>query len=184
MAALALGAFTAFAGVFNLVPLLLEQGFSPSVAAVTLGLGGGGQVLGRLGYLTLVARTSVRSRIVVILAAAAATTALLGAVTTAAALVGAAIGAGLVRGLFTLIQATAITDRWGSTHYGRLGGLMSAPIVVVMALAPWAGTALASATGSYATAYLVLAVVAALAALLAIASVPRLTPTDTVEGTP
>ena len=63
VAALALGAFTAFAGVFNLVPLLLEQGFSPSVAAVTLGLGGGGQVLGRLGYLTLVARTSVRSRI-------------------------------------------------------------------------------------------------------------------------
>lgn len=184
VAALALGAFTAFAGVFNLVPLLLEQGFSPSVAAVTLGLGGGGQVLGRLGYLTLVARTSVRSRIVVILAGTAATTALLGAVTTAAALVGAAIGAGLVRGLFTLIQATAITDRWGSTHYGRLGGLMSAPIVLVMALAPWAGTALAGATGSYATAYLVLAVVAALAALLAIASVPRLTPTDTVEGTP
>jgi predicted MFS family arabinose efflux permease len=184
VAALALGAFTAFAGVFNLVPLLLEQGFSPSVAAWTLGLGGAGQVLGRLGYLTLVARTSVRSRIVVILAGTAATTAILGVVTTAAALIGAAIGAGLVRGLFTLIQATAITDRWGSTHYGRLGGLMSAPIVVVMALAPWAGTALASATGSYATAYLVLAVVAVIAALLAVASVPRLTTTDTLEGKP
>ncbi|MBF4478994.1 Predicted arabinose efflux permease, MFS family [Rhodococcus rhodochrous J3] len=183
VATLALGAFTAFAGVFNLVPLLLEQGFSPSVAAVTLGLGGAGQVLGRLGYLTLVARTSVRSRIVVILAGTAATTALLGAVTTAAALIGAAIGAGLVRGLFTLIQATAITDRWGSTHYGRLGGLMSAPIVVVMALAPWAGTALASATGSYATAYLVLAVVAVIAALLAVASVPRLTAPPSTEGT-
>ncbi|MEE2035231.1 hypothetical protein Q8814_24515, partial [Rhodococcus sp. CC-R104] len=155
----------------EILPLLLEQGFSPSVAALTLGLGGAGQVLGRLGYLTLVARTSVRGRIVGILAGTAATTALLGAVTTAAALISAAIGAGLVRGLFTLIQATAITDRWGSTHYGRLSGLMSAPVVVVMALAPWAGTALAAATGSYADAYLVLAGVAAIAAVVAVASV-------------
>ncbi|QOH59737.1 MFS transporter [Rhodococcus rhodochrous] len=182
--ALALGAFTAFAGVFNLVPLLLEQGFSPYVAALTLGLGGAGQVLGRLGYLTLIARTSVRARIVVILAGTAATTALLGMVTTATAVIAAAIGAGLVRGLFTLIQATAITDRWGSAHYGRLGGLMSAPIVVVMALAPWAGTVLATATGSYATAYLVLAVVAALAAVIAVASVPRLLArVSSTEGT-
>ncbi len=60
---------------------------------------------------------------------------------------------------------------------------MSAPIVVVMALAPWAGTALASATGSYATAYLVLAVVAVIAALLAVASVPRLTAPPSTEGT-
>ncbi|MFI6774810.1 hypothetical protein [Nocardia sp. NPDC050412] len=32
--ALSLGAFTAFARVFNLVPLLLERGFSPSLAAL------------------------------------------------------------------------------------------------------------------------------------------------------
>jgi hypothetical protein len=48
-----------------------------------------------------------------------------------------------VRGIVTLIQVTAITERWGATHYGRLNGLMSAPGVIVMALALWAGTALA-----------------------------------------
>ncbi|WP_420752730.1 hypothetical protein [Rhodococcus sp. O3] len=81
--------------------------------------------------------------------------------------------AGLIRGIFTLIQATAITDRWGATEYGRLNGLMSAPIVVVMALAPWSGAALSSLTGSYAHAYLILAAAAVLAALVATASMPR-----------
>ena len=173
VAALSLGAFAAFAGVFNLVPLLIEQGFSPSLAALTLGLGGAGQVLGRLGYLPLAARTTARARIVVILAATAVTTALLGIVSTVVALGAVAIGAGLIRGIFTLIQATAITDRWGATEYGRLNGLMSAPIVVVMALAPWSGAALSSLTGSYAHAYLILAAAAVLAALVATASMPR-----------
>lgn len=173
--ALSLGAFAAFAGVFNLVPLLIEQGFSPSLAALTLGLSGAGQLLGRIGYLPLAARTSARSRAIGVLVATAASTALLGVVTTVATLITVAIGAGLIRGLFTLVQATAITDRWGATHYGRLNGLMSAPIVIVMALAPWAGTALSNWTGSYAHAYLVLGAIALLAALVAAASVPRRT---------
>ncbi|QYB07687.1 MFS transporter [Rhodococcus sp. USK10] len=173
VAALSLGAFVAFAGVFNLVPLLIEQGFSPSLAALTLGLGGAGQVLGRLGYLPIAARTTARTRIVVILAATAASTALLGIVTSVVALIAVAIGAGLVRGIFTLIQATAITDRWGATHYGRLNGLMSAPIVIIMALAPWAGTALSAWTGSYAHAYLILAALAVVAALIGAASIPH-----------
>ncbi|WP_433685369.1 hypothetical protein [Nocardia sp. CA-119907] len=36
-------------------------------------------------------------------------------------------------------------------------GLISAPIVIIMALASWAGTALTSWTGSYAHTYLILA---------------------------
>jgi predicted MFS family arabinose efflux permease len=173
--ALSLGAFVAFAGVFNLVPLLIEQGFSPSLAALTLGLGGAGQVLGRLGYLPIAARTTARTRIVGILTATAIATVLLGMVSTVVALISVVIGAGLIRGIFTLIQATAITDRWGATHYGRLSGLMSAPVVIVMALAPWAGTALSEWTGSYAHAYLILGAVAVVAALVATASIPQRT---------
>ena len=163
---LSLGAFTAFAGVFNLVPLLLERGFSPSLAALTLGLGGAGQVLGRIGCLPLAAATGPRVRIVVAFAPTAITTALLGLGTTVAVLIGVSIGAGLVRGIMTLIQATAITERWGATHYGRLNGLLSAPVAIVMALAPWMGTALATATGSFARSYLVLAGLAIVAAIV------------------
>ncbi len=167
---LCLGAFVTYAGVFNLVPLLRERGFSPELAALALGLGGAGQVLGRLGYPPLAARTSLTLRTTAILALTAASTALLGVAAATTALV--AVGAGMVRGVFTLVQATAITDRWGATHYGRLNGLLSAPVVIVSALAPWAGTALSAATGSYARTYLVLAGVAVLAAVTATAATP------------
>ena len=71
------------------------------------------------------------------------------------------------------LQATAISDRWGATHYGRLNGLLSAPAMVATALAPWAGAALAQTLGGYPAVFALLAAVAALAALLAAGSVPR-----------
>ena len=49
---------------------------------------------------------------------------------------------------------------------------MSAPIVITMASAPWAGTLLTTWTGSYSSAYIALGIIAALAATLAIASMP------------
>ncbi|WP_406273014.1 hypothetical protein OH799_33905 [Nocardia sp. NBC_00881] len=124
-------------------------------------------MLGRIGYLPLARYTEGTARTVLVLAALAASTALLGVVSAVIVLIAVAIGAGLVRGIFTLIQATAITDRWGATHYGRLNGLLSAPVVIVSALAPWAGTVLSAWTGSYAHAYLVLGAVAAVAAVIA-----------------
>jgi len=174
--ALSMATFSAFAVVVNLVPLLTERGISPGIAAVALGLGGAGQVLGRLGYATLSRNTSVRARTAIILLATSATTALMSMLTSVIALIAAAVVAGMARGVFTLLQATAITDRWGAVHYGRLNGLMSAPMTITMALAPFAGAAFAGVLGGYAHAFLVLAAVNAAAAALALASNPR-TPT-------
>lgn len=173
VAAITLGTFVAFAVVVNQVPLLIERGLSTSVAAWALGLGGIGQVLGRLGYGRLTRATSVRTRSVVILALAAAATALLAVLPgPTALLIAAAMFAGAVRGVFTLLQATAISDRWGATHYGRLNGLLSAPALLATALAPWAGAALAQSLGSYPAVFLVLAGIAGLAAALATGSTP------------
>jgi MFS family permease len=166
--ALSIAAFTTFAIVVNLVPLLADRGVGTGVAAVALGLGGAGQVAGRLGYATLTRRTTARGRAFLILAAMAATTALLGVVTTAAALIGAAILAGAVRGVFTLLQATAVTDRWGAAHYARLTGLLSAPLTITMALAPFAGAALADLVGGYPTAFLLMAAATGGAAVLSL----------------
>jgi MFS family permease len=174
VAAIALGTFTAFAVVVNQVPLLIERGLSTTAAAWALGLGGLGQVLGRLGYGRLEAHTSVRVRGVLVLAASAATTALLGLLPgPAALLVAAAMLVGAVRGVFTLLQATAISDRWGAAHYGRLNGILSAPAMVATALAPWAGAAMAGPIGGFPAVFAVLAVLAAIAAVLAAGSVPR-----------
>ena len=157
-AAVALGAFTAFAVVVNQVPLLLERGVSTSLAAWALGLGGLGQVLGRLGYGRLTERLSVRARGVVVLGLSAAATALLAVLPgPTPLLIAVAMLAGAARGVFTLLQATAISDRWGAVHYGRLNGLLSAPALIATALAPWAGAALAQTLGGYPAVFAVLA---------------------------
>jgi MFS family permease len=76
----------------------------------------------------------------------------------------------MARGVFTLLQATAVTDRWGATHYGHLTGLLSAPLTITMALAPFAGAVLAELLGGYANTFLLLGALTVAAALLSLAS--------------
>jgi MFS family permease len=126
-----------------------------------------------LGYGRLATALSVRARGVVILAATCAATALMGLLPgPTVALIAAAMLAGAARGVFTLLQATAISDRWGATHYGHLNGILSAPSLVATALAPWAGAALAAPVGGYSSVFLVLALIAAAAAILIAGTAP------------
>jgi MFS family permease len=81
--------------------------------------------------------------------------------------------AGAARGVFTLLQATAVSERWGAEHYGRLNGLFLAPAMVATALAPWAGAALAEVFGGYPAVFVLLAALAAVAGALAVGTVPR-----------
>jgi MFS family permease len=172
-AAMSLAAFGIYAAVVNLIPLLHQRGLSNSQAAVALGLGGVGQVLGRLGYGRLSAITTVRTRTAAVLLTAAATIVLLGLLPgPALALVIAAVLAGAARGIYTLLQATAVTDRWGATHYGRLNGLLSAPSTLAAALAPWAGAALAGPLGGYPAVFAVLGALGGVAAALATLASP------------
>lgn len=171
-AAMALGACASYAIIVNLVPLMAERGISTQAAALALGLGGAGQVLGRLGYGMLVRRLSVRMRTALILAAIAATTALLGVFISLLALVIVTVVAGFARGILTLLQATAVTDRWGSTHYGRLSAVLAAPVTLTTAMGPWIGAVLASLLGGYAPMFLVLGALAILATLFSLAATP------------
>ena len=67
----------------------------------------------------------------------------------------------MVRGIFTLLQATAVTDRWGTTSYARLNATLTLTMMASAAFAPWCATALAAGLGSHAAALVVFAVVAA-----------------------
>ncbi len=155
--ALSLASFAAFAAVINLVPLLVERGLDTSTAALALGLGGAGQVAGRLAYPMLSTHLDVQVRTALILVTTALTIALLGLLTAPSVLIIACIGAGITRGMLTLVHATTVSDRWGSAHYGRLTGLLSAPVTISIALAPWAGAVIANLTGGYGPAYLIIA---------------------------
>ncbi|MYR42271.1 MFS transporter [Streptomyces sp. SID5910] len=166
--ALTLSAFATYAVVITLVPLLLDRGHTAAEAAWALGLGGAGQTLGRTLYASLARRSSPALRAAVLIG--------MGGVTTAAfalipgpygVLAALAVIAGTVRGNLTLLQATAITDRWGANRYGRLSGLLAAPTTTASALAPFAGTALAAPLGGYPHLFAVLALTSAAAALIA-----------------
>ena len=169
----ALAGLAAYAVVVNLVPLLRERGATLATAGVLLGLGGLGQVAGRLGYGTLVRRTNLRGRTLITLSAMAVTTALLGLVDGLVVLTLLVLLAGMARGMSTLLQATAVTDRWGTLHYGRLTGILVAPASIAVAVAPWFGAYLAHRLGSYADAFLVLAAIGLVAVALVPATVVR-----------
>jgi MFS family permease len=164
---------TSYVVVVNLVPLLGERGIGPGTAAVVLGVGGVGQVLGRLGYGPLARRLGVRARTLVVLVTVALTTGLLGVLTWLPALVAVALLAGMVRGIVTLLQATAVTDRWGARDYGTLSGVLAAPFTFTTAVAPFLGAALAVVLGSYAAMLVAMAAVGLAGATLSLGSVPR-----------
>jgi MFS family permease len=164
-------AFAQYAALVNLVPLLTGRGLSPGLAAWALGLGGAGQVAGRLCYRALESRAGARGRATAIIAAGAAVTLLLGLLPgPAALLVAASVIAGAVRGIFTLTEATLVADHWGAGRYAVINGVFNAPLTAAGAVAPTAGAAIAALTGSYPAMFAVLAAVAAAGAALAATS--------------
>ncbi|WP_217238493.1 hypothetical protein [Streptomyces sp. AC555_RSS877] len=165
--ALTLPAFAVSAVVVALVPLLLERGYSTTEAARALGLGGVGQTLGRSLYATIARRTGTATRTTALIALGALTTMFLALVPGPyALLVALSVVAGMERGTLTLLQTTAIPDRWGTTHYGRLSGLLAAPTAATSALAPFVGAALVAPLGGHPRVFGLLVLVAGLAALV------------------
>lgn len=167
MVAMAAGAFGMYAATVNLVPLLTARGMSTHLAAVALGLCGAGQILGRLGYRPLAQHTAPPARTGLIMAAGAGSVVVLGLLPgPAAALILVAVLAGAIRGAYTLLQATAVADRWGTRAFGRVNGVFNAPIAAVIALAPGGGALLADLAGGYPSAYTLLALATLAAAAL------------------
>lgn len=167
-AAFTLSAFAMYAVVIALIPLFLERGYTTAQAAWALGLGGAGQTLGRTLYATLARRTGATARTVTLIALGGAATAAFAFVPGPyALLVALSLAAGIVRGNLTLLQATAISDRWGTTHYGRLSGLLAAPATAAAAVAPFAGAAMVAPLGGYGHLFMVLAPVSLAAAIAA-----------------
>jgi MFS family permease len=164
MGAFALAGVCMWSVLIVFVPLLTARGFSTAAAATALGIGGIGQVCGRLGYRRIDAATSTATRTRLVFAAVAVTTLLLAAVPGPyPALVALSFLAGMVRGVFTLLHATAVTDRWGTGNYARLNAALSLPLLVTAAFAPWLATAVAALLGSHAATMAAFAVLAALA---------------------
>lgn len=139
-----------YAALLSLVPLMLERGLMAQSAAWVLGLGGVGQVAGRLLYAALAGRASLTVQTATVFALVTVSIAALAVVPgPTGALVALSMTAGVGRGVATLLQATAITDRWGARAYGHLSGMLGLPVLLATALAP--GPALSSPRSRAAT---------------------------------
>lgn len=169
-----IAAFATGVSVVHLPLMLTGRGLDPTLAAIVLGVGGIGQVLGRTGFGAVAARTGVTVRTVGVLVALSVTTALLGLVPgPLALLIALSLLGGAARGFFTLVRATAVSERWGVANYATLSGILAAPAIAVGALAPWGGSLLAVSLGSYPPVYLVLAGLFALSAAVVTLARPR-----------
>jgi MFS family permease len=174
-AGFALAATAFYAVLIDIVPLVQARGFSAGDAAIVLGVGGIGQVAGRLAYARLSRHLSVRARTAGVLAIGATTTGLLALITgPLLALLLASILAGYARGIFTLLEATAVSDRWGTSRFARLNGIFNAPLMIATAIAPFVGAGLADVLGSYPHAFELLMVAGLVAAGLTAVSSTRI----------
>jgi predicted MFS family arabinose efflux permease len=157
-----------FSSTLAAVPLYMEKGLTFEFAALALGLIGAGQVVGRVLFLVLPHGTRPWIPVAVVCALSAVTLGLLAVVPGPPwLLVLIGIAAGAVRGAHTLVQASAVADRWGTRNYGSINGAFAAPITIAAALTPAIGPAVAVGLGSYAAMAAVMAVLALAAAVSA-----------------
>lgn len=164
MVLLCLGLYTV---TLNIIPLLMEKGAGYTLAALGLGLVGAGQVAGRL----LFAAIPAKGRIVVVTGTATGAVLLLALLPgPVPLLIAAGMLAGAVRGCQTLLQATIVADRWGTTSLGTLQGIFAAPLTIITALSPAAGPALAAWLGSFTAMAYAMAAASGSALLLTAAS--------------
>jgi predicted MFS family arabinose efflux permease len=158
-------AATLYSTTLALIPLFTEKGLDYGLAAWALGLLGAGQVLGRLLYAALPHGAAPWVPLAATSGLGMAALALLALVPGPPwVLIAIGVAAGAVRGAHTLVQGSAVADRWGVRSYGAVNGVFAAPITIVAAFSPSLGPLLALATGSYAT----MALIAAGAAVVAL----------------
>lgn len=146
---LALLSFSLYSVTLSAVPAALEKGLGLQAAAWILGLIGAGQVLGRLLYLARPGGASPWIAPALIGTLGSAILAAFAFATRPGWIFVIAIAAGAIRGALTLVQASAVADRWGAHAYGRLNGALAAPVTALTALSPGAAAAIAAIQGSY-----------------------------------
>lgn len=168
-AVMALAGFGLYTATINLVGLLVARGSSLGLASVGLGLIGAGQVGGRLLYGALARRTRPGTRVGAVAGIGGLLVVALGVLPGPVWLVIAvAVLAGACRGMHTLLQASVVSERWGTASFGRVNGWFTAPTTVGIALAPAGGVLVAELVGGFPVGFVVLGVLAVLAGVVAV----------------
>ena len=139
----------AFGVHIHLVPILLDRGYSPTLAATLAGLVGAMQVFGRILMGPLAGRLPLRTLTASVLALQPVALLVLllvpGLVGVAAfvALFGAA------KGCLTLVRPALVADLYGTTNYASISGVLAFAVTLAQAGAPVGAGAAYDAFGGY-----------------------------------
>ena len=156
------------------VALLTDAGHPAAFAAGATGALGAMQLPGRLLFAPLERWSSRRTTTVVVFGALAVGVAILAASVSAAAVWTFVVVYGMGRGMSTLLRATLIADLFGATHYGAIGGVLSACTTAATAAGPLVAGLLFDLSGNYDRLLVGLVVLAVVAvALSAMVERPR-----------
>jgi MFS family permease len=150
----------------HLVAALTTWGHTPTFAATTAGLFGILSVTGRLAATGLQRRfrtAAVVAAVFALQAAAAAALPLIGR-NAVAAVIGV-IGFGVGFGVGTIARPVLLADRYDTSRYASIAGLIAIPMTLAKAAAPLTAAALYARTGTYTPVFVLTGVVCVVAAL-------------------
>ena len=165
--AFTLSTFASSAMAVHLIPMLLESGYTPALAAALAGAVGLAQLPGRLVFSTFSRRVPGTTAAVAIFTAGAIALAVLLTSRSLPAVALFVVLMGMSNGMATLVRATALGDLYGTRHYGAIAGTMAAFTTTARAAAPFGAAAVALLPGHYDTALATLATLTGLAAVAA-----------------
>jgi predicted MFS family arabinose efflux permease len=165
LVAFCLSTAVAFGLQVHLVPLLLDRGYPPTLAAFVTGLIGAMQVLGRLLLGPVAGRLPLRLTTAVVLAVQPLALLVLllvpgvPGVAVFVALFGAA------KGCLTLVRPASIAELYGRTHYASIAGVAAFAATLAQAAAPVGAGAAYDLVGGYTGVVWGLVVISLLASL-------------------
>jgi MFS family permease len=151
--------------------ILVERGFTPDIYYQALVVTAMTGLLGNFAAGALAGRTSLRTILVTALLVLAVGLAGLAHVTTVAHVMAQAVAMGVAGGFIMVVFFAFWGKAYGRLHLGRIQGAAQALTVIASAIGPLFLAMWSEATGSYAAAFYVLAVVVAALAIAA-AAVP------------
>jgi hypothetical protein len=171
-------AFMFTALVFNIVPILREDGYSSAEAVAAYACIGPSQVAGRVAILTLERFISVTAAgLIGTLLPIAAVLVLATLVPHSPLVFVFAVAFGTGMGIKTIVQATAAPEFLGRAGYGALQGALMAPVLLAQAGTPVVAAWIWQIDGDYDVLEMVLLVAAATSAAAFLAAA-RLRPTN------
>jgi len=147
--------------------ILVERGFTPDIYYQALAVTAITGLLGNFAAGALAGRTSLRTILITALLVLAAGLTALAHVTTVAQVMVQAVAMGVAGGFIMVVFFAFWGRAYGRTHLGRIQGAAQALTVVASAVGPLFLAMWSEATGSYALAFYVLAVVVTVLAIAA-----------------